>query len=218
MITEKEKCIYNSFLVAGRKSKNKPFKLRKNFTNLDPEIYVLLKKLDGLFKRNPNINMDVYFEAPYFVYDKDSHFDLRFYTTRRSLKCYTNYLRQREQQNPDSAEVVDRCKKCCAFIYNYCVERGITLDEYKTLSESNIPITLQHLKEHKINFYTLHGLGCSKKIQEIGTDLLDFLVPDYNIIINDTRVNFLKSTRLKDVVSKSFLLIEKKLKTKKLKN
>ena len=215
MISEKEKSIYNAFLIANRKSKNKPFKLRKNFSNLDPEITVYIKRLKMLFERNSSIDLDTYFQAPYVIYGKDEYFDLKFYTTRRALKCYTSFVREREKQDPDSAEMVDRCKACCAFVYNYCLTNNITLDEYKASTNNNIPLALQHLKEHKINFYTLHGLECEKKIKEIGIDLLDFFVSDFIITMNETRINFMKSQRLKDVVRKSLAIINKQLNKQK---
>ena len=37
-ITQEEKNIYNAFLIASKKSKNKPFKLRQDFSKLDDEI------------------------------------------------------------------------------------------------------------------------------------------------------------------------------------
>ena len=213
MLTEREKTTYNCFLRAGRVAKNKPYTIRRNFDNVSDEMYILLKKLASFFHRNKTVNPDDFFAAPYRVYDdgNESYFDLRFYTTRRALKCYSMYMKSRETQNPDSDEVISRCKECCANIYRYCNEHNITLDDYKTLTVSSTPVVIQHLKSHIINFYVLHGLDCSKKIQQIDANLLDFLIPDYNILIHDTRVEFSKSARLKHVIRKSLDIIDREL-------
>lgn len=215
MLTEREKLAYNCFLRAGRIAKNKPYTIRKNFDNVTDEMYVMLKKLASFFHRNATVDLDNFFAAPYKVYDdSESYFDLRFYTTRRALKCYSMYMKSRETQNPDSDEVISRCKECCANIYRYCSEHNISLDDYKTLTVDSTPIVIQHLKSHTINFYVLHGLDCSKKIQQIDANLLDFLIPDYNILIHGTRVEFSKSAKLKHIIRKSLDIIDRELTNK----
>ena len=49
MITEKEKHIYNSFLYASRKAKNKPVRLRQNFDSLTSHFGYNFIKILGIY-------------------------------------------------------------------------------------------------------------------------------------------------------------------------
>ena len=156
MITEKDKYIYNSFLYASRKAKNKPVRLRQNFNNIESKDEVALKKLNLLLSKYSHINYSDFFIAPYKIYGADNYFDLTFFNTRKAIKCYSLYCKEKEVQNPDSEESIDTLKKCLKFIFVFCNETQITLAQYKTYIGDNppgaLPIPLTHLKDHKINF------------------------------------------------------------------
>jgi hypothetical protein len=210
-ITQEEKNIYNTFLVASKKSKNKPFKLRQDFSKLDDEIYIALKKLGSFFKNNKNISLNDYFWAPYEVYSKDEYFDLSFYNTRKAIIAYTQYLRQKETQDADSEGCINDCKAGLKNIYTFCAEQNLTLNEYKELNNTSIPIFLVHLKEHKINFYILHGLSIEQHIKRIEPELLDFYCKDFYDIYYKTRTKYTTSTKLKHTIKKALEIIQTKL-------
>ena len=211
LLNEQEKHIYNAHLIASKVAKGLPFKIKKNFTNINDTTYLTLKKLGSFFKHNNNINLNDFFSAPYLYYGKDDYFDLQFFTTTKAVKCYTLYLKKRETEDPDNSSMINSCKECCLFIYKFCRENNITLCEYKNLINGTTPIALQHLREHKINFYTLHGLDINNTIRKVESDLLDFFVQDFYSLLNTTRVNFLKSTRLKTIIREALSIIEIKL-------
>lgn len=210
-LTDSEKNIYNTFIATGRSIQSKPFTLRKDFTKLDDKSYILLKKLSYFFNKYPHIRYSEFFSAPYSYYGKENYFDLQYFTTIKAVKCYSLYQKQKELENPDNINIINFCKECCTFIYKYCKENNLTLEEYKTHTVGNLPVILQHLKEHKINFYTIHGLDCIKTIRRVEKDILDFIVQDFTIILNNTRINFQKSNNLKNIVRKAFAIIEEKL-------
>jgi hypothetical protein len=210
-LTQEEKAIYNSYLIASRTIKNKPFKLRQDFSSLEDQTYIALKKLGFFFAKNSNIRQIDFFTAPYDYYGKENHFDLSYYLTTRALKCYTLYQKKKTTQDPDSESNIDRCKECCSFIYKFCKENSLTLQEYKSIINGTTPLIIQHLREHKINFYILHGLQCDRTIKQVEVDLLDFFVSDFQNLLNETRVNFQRSTRLKNVIREAFSIIEKQL-------
>ena len=116
MINEKEKSIYNSFLYASRKAKNKPVRLRQNFDNLESKDEVALKKLNLLLSKYTHINYSDFFIAPYKVYGSDNYFDLTFFNTRRAIKCYSMYCKDKQVQDPDSEESINTLKECLKFI------------------------------------------------------------------------------------------------------
>lgn len=210
-LLEQEKNIYNTYLIASRTAKNKPFKIRRDFDTIDDKTYTSLKKLNLFFEKNNNIRQIDFFTAPYSYYGSDNYFDLHFFLTPRALKCYTLYQKKKETDNPDSEEIINRCKECCSFLYKFCKENNISLHEYKNTINGTTPIIIQHLREHKINFYVLHGLECDRIIRQVEAELLDFFVSNFQNILQETRVNFQRSTRLKTVIREALSIIEKQL-------
>jgi hypothetical protein len=211
MIEERQKKIYNSFLRASRASKNKPFTQRQNFDNITSTVEVALKKLDSFFASHPTVRYYDFFIAPYSIYKDQEFFDLRFYTTMKALKCYTEYIKQLEYSDSDSDIIIERCKECCINIYKFCKEQNITLQEYKTQQAGTIPLYIQHLKEHKINFYTLHGLEVNIPTSREDVDIFRFMFEDFSTTFNNTRSRFIRSTRLKKIVRAALIKIEEKL-------
>jgi hypothetical protein len=177
-ITEDEKRIYNAFLIASKKAKNKPFRLRQNFTDISDEIYISLKKLGVFFNTNQTISCNDFFWAPYEVYSKEEYFDLSFYHMRKAIIAYSQYMRKKETQDPDNELTIQDCKDALKNIYNQCLQNSITLSQYKT-SQPPVPLFLINLKSHLINFYILHGLDVEKQIKGIEPELLDFYCKDF---------------------------------------
>lgn len=214
MITEKEKSIYNSYLYASRKAKNKPVRLRQNFDNLESRDEVSLKKLCLLLSKYTHINYSDFFIAPYKVYGADNYFDLSFFNTRKAIKCYSLYCKDKEVQNPDSEDSISTLKECLKYIFEYCLEKQITLAMYKSFKESEytdaLPVPFIHLKNHQINFYLLHALNVDKVIKEQqGT--LTWIIQDFYDLYAQTRAKFLSSKVLKDKAKKGLKIIEQKL-------
>ena len=212
MITEKEKHIYNSFLYASRKAKNKPVRLRQNFDSIQSEQEIALKKLNQLLSKYTHINYSDFFIAPYKVYGSDNYFDLSFFNTRKAIKCYSLYCKDKQVQDPDSEESLDTFKDCLKFIYNFCLEEKITLHQYKDYVEENasLPIVFTHLKDHKINFYTLHALDMDFIIKK-QDEVLTWVISDFFNLYNKTRVKFVSSKTLKEKSKKGLKIIEQKL-------
>ena len=220
MINEKEKSIYNSFLYASRKAKNKPVRLRQNFDNIASKDEVALKKLNNLLSKYSHINYSDFFIAPYKVYGQDDYFDLSFFNTRRAIKCYSLYCKDKETQNPDSEDIINTLKECLKFIYNYCNDKKITLQKYKTyitgaspdlLPDSATPEVFWHLKNHHINFYTLHALEMDAAVKGTDTEIFNWFIPDFTDLYSKTRVKFLSSKTLKEKAKKGLKIIEQKL-------
>jgi hypothetical protein len=216
MITEKEKSIYNSHLYASRKAKNKPVRLRQNFDNIKSKDEVALKKLNLLLSKYSHINYSDFFIAPYKVYGSDDYFDLSFFNTRRAIKCYSIYCKDKETQNPDSEDTINTVKECLKFIYNYCHDKKITLEEYKTYipesaPDSATPEVFWHLKNHHINFYTLHALDMDTAVKNKDIEIFNWFISDFTDLYSKTRVKFISSKLLKEKTKKGLQIIEQKL-------
>jgi hypothetical protein len=208
-LTVDEQFIYNAYLIASRRAKNQPVRLRKDFSKITDEVYIQLKKLGSFFEANKSIPLNEFFWSPYEAYSKDEFFDLGFYTTRKAIVAYTRYMHKKETQDPDSDNCINDCKQALKTIYNYCVDHKSTLQRYKL--DTGIPAFLLHLKEHKINFYIIHGLDVDRSLKNIEQELLDFYCKDFYTMYSSTRVKFLSSKHLKEVVRKGLKIIEEKL-------
>ena len=190
MVTEREKDIYNSYLYATRSAQGKPTKFRKDFSKLKDEDFVALKKLSAFFKKHNHINFRDWFAAPFSVYSKDEWFDLKFFNSRKALKCYSIYMKEKEVSNPDSEDNIETMKDGFRFIARYCIENNLTLDEYCKHFSGNLPVCLLHLQEHRINFYILHALEVETTIKSIEKEVLGFIVRDFYTIFAQTRTKF----------------------------
>lgn len=196
MISNFEQQIYNNHLVASRKAKEQPFKIRKDFSNLDEDKANQLKKLARFFNSYGHINQEDFFIAPYKLHDDQPYCSLEFYSSMKAISYYTQYMKQLELEDADSDESIMRLKTGFKFVYNFCKETGISLDDYKTYSEGALPIFVAHLKEHKINFYTLHALTFSNPM--LDSKLVEFVIPDFFITFQKTKIKFYNSKAMKE--------------------
>ena len=214
MITEREKDIYNSYLYATRSAQGKPTRFRKDFSKLKDEDFVALKTLSAFFVKHNHINYRDWFAAPFTVYSKDEWFDLRFFNSRKALKCYSIYMKEKEVSNPDTDDNIEAVKDGFRFIAKYCIRNSITIDEYRTHFTNNMPTCLLHLQEHRLNFYTLHALEVESTIKSIEKDVLEFIVKDFMTIFSRTRTKYFSSkilkSKAKETRQKVKLIIEKK--------
>ena len=214
MINDREKSIYNSFLYASRKAKNKPVRLRQNFDSIQSKDEVALKKLNLLLSKYSHINYSDFFIAPYKIYGPDDYFDLSFFNTRRAIKCYSMYCKDKQVQNPDSEDSLNILKDCLKFIFNFCNEEKITLTQYKNYTgvdaSEAIPIIFTHLKNHKINFYLLHALDVGSVIKK-QDETLSWIISDFHDLYSKTRAKFVSSKLLKSKAKKGIEIIEQKL-------
>jgi hypothetical protein len=198
----------------SRRIKGQPFKIKKDFTNLEEDKLVSLQKLSKLFNDYPNLKQEEFFEAPYKVYpDEDIYYPLDFYTRPKAIKCYTQYMKELEMTNPDSEQSLKRLIASLSFVAKYCKEKGIDLDQYESFEEGTLPCFVEHLKHHNINYYTLHALTFRKPAIE--SRILDFVFPDFYRIFQITRASFYNSSKMKEVSKKAILKITEKLKETK---
>lgn len=103
LISDFEKHIYNTFLKTARTSANKPYRLRRDFSNLDDITVACLKRLATFFKNHNSIDVEEFFSAPYKLYKDETYYDLKYFTSLKAIKAY-NLLSQKnsrlEQKKP----------------------------------------------------------------------------------------------------------------------
>ena len=177
MITEYEKHIYNTFLRVSRSRNKQPFKLRKNFEKVDNELYVGLKKVSSFLKRFPHIKIEDYFNAPYNLYPDEQYFPLEYFHSLKATRAYTLAMKQQENLDPDSAEQLTNIKESLVFIKRFCNEKSISPVDYINHKTNNEYSFVLHLKEHKVNIYSLLGyLGFEKNIKQRDAEIIKFII------------------------------------------
>ena len=187
MISEFDKFVYNTFLRITRSRNKLPFKLRKNFEKLDDKVYVQIKKLSSFLKRFPHIKIDDFFNAPYELYPDENYFPIEYFTSLKATKAYTLLQKKKINLDPDSEEQLKNIKESLVFINNFCRERNINVFNYITHQTNNEYSFLLHLKEHKVNIYTLLGfVNFEKQLKTRDPEITKFIIGEdiYNNIQN----------------------------------
>jgi len=187
VISEFDKFVYNTFLRITRSRNKLPFKLRKNFEKLDDKVYVQIKKLSSFLKRFPHIKIDDFFNAPYELYPDENYFPIEYFTSLKATKAYTLLQKKKINLDPDSEEQLKNIKESLVFINNFCRERNINVFNYITHQTNNEYSFLLHLKEHKVNIYTLLGfVNFEKQLKTRDPEITKFIIGEdiYNNIQN----------------------------------
>jgi len=221
MVTPLEKRIYNTYLAISRSKNNQPFKLRENFNGFEEhQHYVPVKKLANFFERHQNVSINDFFIAPYVIYKNDTKafYDLKFYISAKARSIYTMYMKKKDKQSPDSDTAIKKCKESMMFVYKYCMKKEIPLNKYLSeKSSGQFPDFILHLKDRKVDIYTLFAIdGFEKKFFESPHDLLAFMFGDLYNDFTKFRMAYLRSENCKRVCKTGLNeiknIIDKKLK------
>lgn len=211
MVTEFEQYVYNSYLSAIAKAADRPFRPRKNFDGFDDEKYALLKRL-GPFLSSNDLDVEDFFNAPFFLYNDETYKPLSYYVTPDAVTSYTRFKRKQDECT-DEEKLLDYTKKGLAFVLKFCIENNLTIDQYRQYkTDSDIPICLLHLKEHKINFFVVHALEIRSELYKLERGWREFYIKDFDNIFRDTFKVFTYSSTLKTKVKQITVIIERKLK------
>lgn len=204
--------IYNTYLRVSRTQNNKPFRYRKNFDDFDKEEnYLPVIKLKSFFARNPQIKMEDFFLAPYYVFpdNKNAYYDLKFYNSLQAIKTYSLYNKKLMMEDPDSDIQLKKIKEGLTFIKNFCIENKILLGDYTDFKSEKTHNFLIHLAEKNISIYNLFLLkGFDKAIKMYDFELLKFILNDLAARISHFRSKFLASKTAKLLCSEGLKKIE----------
>jgi len=172
-----EEMLYNTHLKVSRQHKNLPFKYRKDFASLDEVTRSTVKKIGFFLKKFPYISMEDFFIAPYKVYSDEDYFDLNYYTSLKATKAYMLYQNKKLLADPDSPDQLQGIVDSLKYISNFCKENAIDLNGYLKYCPESVPSFIVHLKEHKVNLFTLLGFnGFCSEIKKLDNELLRFIL------------------------------------------
>lgn len=196
-LTDYEKFIYNKHLAISRSIKNKPFKIKKDFTDVNKTAKPkFLKRLSVFFNKHQEIDTDLFFKSPYCLYPDVAYFDLEYFASMRAIKAYTLYKQQLLLQDPDSQ--IENIKKSLRFIAMFCIENEIQFFKYSQHKTADLYTWMIHFKENKINPLTLMEFGnifCS--MQEVAEDVQYMFVNDFMKQFKRLYIEYSNSHKLK---------------------
>ena len=133
-------------------------------------------KLTSFFRAHPAVNVGLFLEAPYKVYENtDEIFYLDFYGTSRSIKAYNIYSNQLLDKDPDNQ--LSTIVSSFIFIRNFCTERNIPISQYLYYTIGTINEFFTHLLQHNVSIYALFAFSeYDKRIKDITKEELEFIL------------------------------------------
>jgi hypothetical protein len=206
-VTELEKCLYNKHLATSRSIKGKPFKIKKDFSDLiGTEKHKYLKKLATLFKKHPEISFEVFFEAPYRLYPDVEYFGLDYFSTMRAVKAYTTYKKTLFLQDPDSQ--VEHVKESIHFIAKFCIDNNIHVHQYPFHRSADLFTWMVHYKENKINVYSIMEFsGVLSAVQSLAEEVQKFFVSDFVEQFRSLYLQYNNSNKLRPYLKKALVVV-----------
>ena len=203
-MTTFEKLIYNTYLAVSRSSRNKPFKLRKDFEKIDEAQFIAIKRIATFLKKFPHIKMEDYFKAPYNLYPDEQYFPLDYYASLKATRSYTLFQKKVVNMDTDSEEQLSNIKQSLIFILNFCNEVRVSPVNYINHKTNNEYSFMVHLREHKVNIYTLLGFETfEKNLKSRDAEVARFIIGEdvyNNISMYRTKLyNSKKALRLVDL-------------------
>jgi len=211
VLSKFEKQMYNMYLAALGKANNRPFRARKNFDDLEDEKAIELRKLTYLFQKYGEVDVQDFFDAPFQVHDDDKYHPLDYYNSKAATNAYTRFKRQMQEEiNPEL--LIEYTRRGLKWLLKYCVEHKITIDEYvEQTTDTDIPLFMLHLKQHKINFFIVHALEIRERIYKLERGWRELYVSDFDEIFRATYKTFTYSSALKEKTREILKLIQKRL-------
>lgn len=211
ILTESHKEIYNIYLKYLALKNNRPYQKRKNFDDVTEysDTYSALVKLDLFFKRNPELNINLYFKLG-FESSKDTFLKLDYFLNLHVLKNYNRYIKTRYNTDIDSIPSIEDFKSGLFFIIQFLRENNVKLNDYSIhKNTSGVYSFLIHLKQQKISLYHLHCFNISLSGISLPDEILNIYLDDFRNKFYQTKRSYEYSRILKQIGNK----VTEKLKT-----
>jgi hypothetical protein len=201
-LTDFEQYIYNTHLRISRGRKGLPYKYRKDFSHLIDIHVNSLKKISIFLAKFPHIKLENFLKAPYVIYPDQEHFELDYYTTLKATKAYTLFEKRLETMDPDTDEQLKNIIESLKYISQFCKEQSLKIDDYiEHITGSTLSYIL-HLKEHRVNVYSLFGFpSFERSIRAQDPELLKFILgDDFLSNLPGFRLKFFASKKAKTLI------------------
>lgn len=206
-LTDLEKHLYNKHLAVSRSEKNKPFKIKRDFSDIaDTDKHKFLKRISTLFAKHPEIDPDTFFKAPYKLYPDVQYFALDFFSTLRAIKAYTTYKKQIFLKDPDSQ--IESVKDSLRFIANFCIQQGIQFHQYPYHRASDVFTWMQHYKQNQINVYSvMEFTNIYSNMKALSEDIQKFFISNFVDQFQNIQSVYNTSKHLKPYIQKAIPIL-----------
>lgn len=201
--------IYNAFIRAYRTANSSPYRARKNYDTLPQEVKNKVERIK-LFFDSYEIDLNDFFEAPYFLYQDTKYFPFDYYLSRKAVKSYSDFQKQILMLGPDHIRNLIKIKNSAMFLKKFLKKEGLNLNGYFEDKKDKIPSFITHLKNKKVSIYFLMGLeGFHKSFFGFDSNLLKFIIPDIyeNYELYNKKFSTSKTARLlvKSILNKKIV-------------
>lgn len=205
MLTEFEQKIYNCYLATSRSCLNKPFTLRKDFSDFTEKDYnyIFIKKLALFFDKFPQIDMGTFFRAPFEIYNDGELYDLKFFSTQKAIAVYSSFVKRLQEQSPESPEQLKKIKESLSFVIKYCVEKNIPITGYINYKSpgSTTEDYLSHFKLNKVCLYVLLKLpNFEKNVYSLDEELRSLFFGDALDKISSLKIKLYQSKKANQLI------------------
>ena len=113
---------------------------------------------------------------------------------------------------PDSPDQIKFTTDSIYYIYDFCKENNIKLQDYLSHQTGNINSFLLHVKENRINMYSLFGFkNLDKIITSADAEIVDFMMPNFHSRLDSFRTKYYNSEKMKDVLSEGYVFVKNAL-------
>jgi hypothetical protein len=207
-LTEFEKTIYNKHLAVSRILKNKPFKRKQDFSDIiNTDKHKFLYRISTLFKKHPEVDQDLFFQAPYKLYSDVEYFSLEYFASMRAIKSYTLYKKTLFLQDPDKQ--IESVKESLCFISNFCIQNKIYFHQYIHHRTTDVFTWMIHYKQNKINLYSLFEFpDLFSSLDQLVEETQKFFIGEFVEQFNNLHSLYNNSTKLKDFLKKAIPSVE----------
>ena len=202
--------IYNSFVKAYRISSNKPYRLRKNFDTLDEDTKNKIERIKIFFDKHENINVEDFFNSPYFLYKDVKYFPLEYFLTPKAIRSYSDYQKELLMLGPDHEMNLIKIKNSVVFLKKFLKQNNFNFSDYLNHYTENIPTFILHLKNRQVSIYFLLGVNYfDQSFFSFDSNLMKFIIPDLYENFNTYQQKFLTSKYarifVKNILNKKIL-------------
>jgi len=210
-MTEKEKDVFNTHLAVSRKQQGQPFNLKKDFNDFenDPR-YLFVKKIAMFLDKFPQIKHELFFKAPFMIYPDTKYFALDYFCTQKAIKTYTIYMKQLQEQSPDTPEQIEFIKQSLKFIALFCRDNNIKIREYINHKGGVTYSWLKHIRQRDINIYSLlEYSNIYDIIKTLEEDIKDIFLIGIDKDFYSYKIRYNNSKKAKQIVQEGLKKLEK---------
>lgn len=197
-MTQEEKDIYNLFLKTQKQAKQQPYKLRKDFSEFEKgEVYPQIQRLVQFFNTYRHVNKYLFFIAPYKIFNISDTFYLDYYLTQKAIKAYSDYLKQLDEEDPDSNEHYEFVKQSLRFLKEYLISNNLKINDYAEYCPEINPIWVIHLLQRNISVFCLLAIPKFEyKYNQLSYEIKEFILGEEFVSNFDKyKVRYLNSQR-----------------------